>query len=268
RRVAGPAALSGATPGGRRPQLDDPPTAPAARHASAASQHLARPARVARRLRRGALCEAAAGRPAGGPARAGSRSRPRPGRRPAGRSPPGERPGGHRGVNLLGFQAPLVLLLLLLLPALAFGHHRRPRPALRVPRLPGRHAGSWRLHLPFYLRLAALALLILALARPRQGFTWEESTTQGIDIQIALDVSASMGAEDFQPDNRLQVAKSVVREFIAGRPADRIGLVLFAGSAVTLAPLTADRTMLDGLVDGVELHTLPDGTAVGVGLAT
>lgn len=165
--------------------------------------------------------------------------------------------------------SPAWLALLALLPVVAWRHHRRGAAgALTYSRLPARTAGSWRLHLPFYLRLAALALLVVALARPRLGYAWEESTTEGIDIQIALDVSGSMGAEDFQPRNRLTVAKEVVKEFIAGRTGDRIGLVVFSGAALTQAPLTTDRQMLRFLVDAVELGSLPRGTAVGVALAT
>jgi Ca-activated chloride channel family protein len=83
-----------------------------------------------------------------------------------------------------------------------------------------------------------------------------------------LDISGSMGAEDFQPNDRLSVAKQVVKEFIAGRPGDRIGLVVFSGGALTRAPLTTDREMLSMLVDSVQLNTLPDGTAIGVALAS
>lgn len=165
------------------------------------------------------------------------------------------------------FQDPVVLVGLLALPVLALLRHRRPPAALRYSRLPSGARGSWRLHLPFYLRLAALTLFLVALARPQLGFAWEESLTEGIDIEIALDISASMGAEDFRPENRLTVAKQVVREFIAGRSGDRIGLVVFAGSALTRAPLTTDQRMLDELVQAVELHELPDGTAIGVALA-
>lgn len=165
--------------------------------------------------------------------------------------------------------SPAWLALLALLPVLAWRHHRRGAAgALTYSRLPARTGGSWRLHLPFYLRLAALALLVVGLARPRLGYAWEESTTEGIDIQIALDVSGSMGAEDFQPRNRLTVAKEVVKQFIAGRTGDRIGLVVFSGAALTQAPLTTDRQMLRFLVDAVELGSLPRGTAVGVALAT
>ena len=95
----------------------------------------------------------------------------------------------------------------------------------------------------------------------------EESLTEGIDIQVVLDVSGSMAAEDFQPRNRLAVAKDVMREFVAKRRGDRIGIVIFAGSALTRSPLTSDHRMLRLLLDSIELHTLPDGTAIGMALA-
>ncbi|HEX4959198.1 MAG TPA: VWA domain-containing protein [Thermoanaerobaculia bacterium] len=170
--------------------------------------------------------------------------------------------------------SPWWLLLLLALPLLAWRHHRRRAlGALTYSRLPvgagrGLRRGAWRLHLPFYARLAALVCLALALARPQLGYAWEESLTQGIDIEIVLDVSGSMGAEDFQPKDRLSVAKQVVKEFVAGRPGDRIGMVVFSGAAMTRAPLTTDREMLGMLVDSVQLNTLPDGTAIGVALAS
>lgn len=165
-------------------------------------------------------------------------------------------------------QDPWLLLLLLALPLLAWRHHRRSAfGALTYSRLPAAAAGGVRLHLPFYARLAALALLVVALARPQLGFAWEESLTEGIDIAIVLDISGSMGAEDFQPKDRLTVAKMVVKNFIAGRPADRLALVAFSGAAVTRAPLTTDRRMLELVTDSLALNTLPDGTAIGVGLA-
>jgi Ca-activated chloride channel family protein len=171
---------------------------------------------------------------------------------------------------------PVWLLLLLALPLLAWAHHRRSSlGALTYSRLPagpgksGRRArGAWRLHLPFYARLLAFACLVLALARPQLGYAWEESLTEGIDVQVVLDVSGSMGAEDFKPKDRLTVAKQVVREFVAGRPGDRLGLTIFSGAAMTRAPLTTDRDMLGLIVDSVELNTLPDGTAIGVALAS
>lgn len=168
------------------------------------------------------------------------------------------------------FQDSWILLLLLLLPVLAFlRHRRRAYGALTYSGL-GRSGGGhkWRLHLPFYCRLLALALLIVAAARPQLGFAREENLTEGIDIQLVLDISGSMAAEDFQPRNRLEVAKDVLREFIARRQGDRVGLVVFAGQALTKAPLTSDHDMLRLLVDSVELFTLPDGTAIGQALAS
>jgi Ca-activated chloride channel family protein len=164
---------------------------------------------------------------------------------------------------------PWWLFGLLVLPIFAWLHHRSKHlPALTFSRLPETVSGIWRYHLVFYVRLAALACLIVALARPQLGLAWEESLTEGIDIEIVLDISGSMGAEDFQPRNRLEVAKSVVIDFIGRRPADRIGLVAFSGTALTRAPLTTDREMLRFLVDSLELNTLPDGTAIGVALAS
>lgn len=166
--------------------------------------------------------------------------------------------------------SPAWLLLLAALPLVAWRHHRRQAlGALTYSQLPESAVrGRWRLHLPFYARLLALACLVVALARPQLGYAWEESLTEGIDIQIILDISGSMGAEDFKPKNRLTVAKHVVREFVAGRTGDRIGLVVFAGGAMTRAPLTTDRQMLGTLIDAVELNTVPDGTAIGVALAS
>ncbi|HRS36686.1 MAG TPA: VWA domain-containing protein [Thermoanaerobaculia bacterium] len=167
------------------------------------------------------------------------------------------------------FASPFWLLGLALLPFLGWWHHRRPRHgALLVSRLPAPAAGRWRLHLPFYLKLAALAALFLALARPQAGYSWEESLTEGIDIQLVLDISGSMAAEDFQPDNRLGVAKRVLRDFVARRPADRLGLTVFGGTAMTRAPLTTDRRLLDELIAAVDFNDVADGTAIGVALAS
>jgi Ca-activated chloride channel homolog len=165
------------------------------------------------------------------------------------------------------FHDPIWLWLLLLVPLLLWWHARRGTAALNFSRLPHGAGGAWRLHVPFALRCLALTLLVLALARPQQGYSWEESLTEGIDIQVALDISGSMGAEDFQPKNRLEVAKRVVDDFIDLRPADRIGLTVFSGAALTRSPLTTDRQMLHFLVDAVELNSLPDGTAIGLALA-
>jgi Ca-activated chloride channel family protein len=167
------------------------------------------------------------------------------------------------------FSDPLWLLLIAALPLLAARRHRRASlGALAVSRLPDRTGAAWRLQIGFYLRWLAFATAVIALARPQLGYTWEQSTTEGIDIQIALDVSGSMAAKDFQPRNRLEVAKRIVRDFVGGRTVDRIGLTTFAGSALTRAPLTSDRRMLDELVAALEPTLTPDGTAIGVALAS
>ena len=168
--------------------------------------------------------------------------------------------------------SPSWLWLLAAIPALLLWQMRRTPTALTYSRLPraagnGRISGRWRARWPFYARVVAFALIVVALARPQWGYAWEEAKTEGIDIEIALDVSGSMAAEDFLPKNRLEVAKSVMKEFVAGRPADRVGLVAFAGAAVTRAPLTNDQRMLATLIDDLAMHTLPEGTAIGMGLA-
>lgn len=165
-------------------------------------------------------------------------------------------------------QDPWALALLALLPLLAWRRHRRRASgALTYGSLPHRVRGLWRAYLPFSLRLLALALLVVAAARPQLGRAVEENLTEGIDIQVVLDVSGSMAAEDFQPHNRLTVAKEVMKEFVARRQGDRIGVVVFAGSSLTKAPLTTDLQMLRTLIDSVALNTLPDGTAIGLALA-
>ncbi len=171
-------------------------------------------------------------------------------------------------IDQLNLQDPWFLLLWLILPVIAWlRHRRRAYGALTYSSLPRGAGGAWRLHLPFYFRLLALGLLIGALARPQLGFAREENLTEGIDIQIVLDISGSMAAEDFQPRNRLAVAKDVMKEFVSKRLGDRVGIVVFAGSALTKAPLTTDHQMLNLLLESIELHTLPDGTAIGMALA-
>ncbi|HVO11767.1 MAG TPA: VWA domain-containing protein [Vicinamibacteria bacterium] len=118
--------------------------------------------------------------------------------------------------------------------------------------------------------LAALGIVAgaVALARPQHGLLHEDVTTQGVDIVVALDVSGSMAAEDFQPRNRIEVAKGVVAEFIERRLSDRVGLVIFAARALTKAPPTTDKGVLLRQLEDVRLGTLPDGTAIGSGIAT
>jgi Ca-activated chloride channel family protein len=114
----------------------------------------------------------------------------------------------------------------------------------------------------------ALTLALVALARPQQGLSLSETETHGVDIMLAIDMSPSMSAQDFQPLNRLTVAKATAREFIRRRPHDRIGLTGFAATAFTQCPLTLDHDALIELLDGLDFGLAEDGTAIGMGLAT
>jgi len=121
-------------------------------------------------------------------------------------------------------------------------------------------------HAAFILQLAVLSLIIACLARPQSSNSWQNQTVEGIDIMIALDMSSSMLARDFQPD-RLGAAKSVAIEFVSGRMFDRIGLVVFSAESFTQCPLTTDRAVLINLFNNLEPGLLEDGTAIGLGLA-
>jgi Ca-activated chloride channel family protein len=118
--------------------------------------------------------------------------------------------------------------------------------------------------------LAAVALVPLAvsMARPQEVLSRTLERAEGIDMVIALDVSDSMAALDFQPSDRLGVAKEVIASFLANRPDDRFGLVVFAGAAVTVCPLTLDHDVATRILSDIELRTLPGGTAIGMGLGT
>ncbi|WP_420463283.1 vWA domain-containing protein [Candidatus Palauibacter sp.] len=173
------------------------------------------------------------------------------------------------------FEDPALLLLLLLVPALAYRHLAkggRKAGALRFPDLALlRRAGAERTgrarHAPLALRLLALAALIVAFARPQSASTVENVSTEGIDIVMVLDISSSMLAQDLTPD-RLEAAKEVAAEFVARRRNDRIGLVVFAGQAFTQAPLTIDHPAVSSVMAELEVGMVEDGTAIGLGLAT
>lgn len=122
------------------------------------------------------------------------------------------------------------------------------------------------MHLPFILRMLAISLIIIAIARPQSSNSWSTEKTEGIDIMIALDISGSMMAEDFKP-NRLEASKSVANEFILARRNDNIGLVLFAAKSFTQCPLTTDHAVLVNLFNSIEYGMIEDGTAIGLGLA-
>ena len=122
-------------------------------------------------------------------------------------------------------------------------------------------------HLPYLLKIIASVLLIFAIARPQSSSNWEESTTEGIDIVLAMDVSGSMLALDLKPD-RLEASKNVAIDFISKRKNDRVGLVIFAGESFTQCPLTTDHNVLINLFKDVKSGIVDDGTAIGMGLAT
>lgn len=174
------------------------------------------------------------------------------------------------------FEYPKLLwLLLLLVPLVAIYLYRELkglRPYLIVSTLtPWQYKGGGvkkvMRHLPFLLRTIALAAIIIAIARPRSSSNFETVDTEGIDIVLALDVSTSMLARDFTPD-RIGAAKDIAIQFIAERPSDRIGVVVFAGESYTQSPLTTDRATLINLIKEIECGIIDDGTAIGNGLAT
>jgi Ca-activated chloride channel family protein len=172
---------------------------------------------------------------------------------------------------------PWVLLLLLLLPLLLRRMRARRQAPLRFPVVSALTAGAhgrrtrWQ-WLPPAMRALAFAALVLALARPQIGKSATRVTTEGIDIVLAVDVSGSMLAEDFEVDgkrvNRLDAVKSVVAGFLEKRPGDRVGLVLFAGRPYTQCPLTLDHGWLLQNLDRAEIGMIEDGTAIGSALAT
>ena len=122
-------------------------------------------------------------------------------------------------------------------------------------------------HLPALLRIAALCLIVVCIARPRSSSQTEKVDTEGIDIMLAMDVSTSMLARDFKPD-RINAAKDIAIEFISQRPSDRMGIVVFAGESYTQCPLTTDRSTLINLMKELQTGLIEDGTAIGNGLAT
>jgi len=169
------------------------------------------------------------------------------------------------------FARPWFLLLLLLIPLWLWWRARRPPPRVSIAdgEIPRRAMGrTWPSRLPLWCRIAAATALLLAAAGPR--FPGDRTTIkrQGISIVIAIDVSSSMLAEDFAPSNRLEVAKRQAIGFVRGRQADRIGLVAFAGEALTQVPVTLDYPVLERSILDLRIGTLEDGTAIGSGLAT
>ena len=173
------------------------------------------------------------------------------------------------------FVNPHILWLLTILVPMAAYYIYRSRQggaAIRVSTIEGvrrapRTLRYWLRHVPFVLRCVAVALVIVALARPQSAEHHSKSNAEGIDIVMAIDVSTSMLARDFKPD-RITAAKEVAASFIADRPTDRIGLVVFAGESLTQSPLTTDQSTLQTLLARIRSGIIEDGTAIGNGLAT
>ena len=174
------------------------------------------------------------------------------------------------------FHDPWLLLLLLLLPAwLLWERRQERRGGLKFSSVAGAPASLWGSVGPkllMALRGLTLSLFVVGLARPQIGRSESRLKTEGIDIVLAVDVSGSMLAMDFKvndkPVDRISVVKQVVKEFIAARPNDRIGMVAFAGRAYVASPLTLDHDWLECNLDRIKVGLIEDGTALGSGLGT
>lgn len=173
------------------------------------------------------------------------------------------------------FANPEMLYLLLLLPVAIVWYWFKDgdtRPRLQISsydafKLAGKSFKNYFRHVQFVLKVVAFSLLIVALARPQSTSTRQNVNIEGIDIMLAMDISGSMLAEDFKP-NRIEASKEVARDFILGRPSDRIGLVVFSGESFTQCPLTTDHAVLINLLSEIKSGMIEDGTAIGDGLGT
>jgi Ca-activated chloride channel family protein len=171
---------------------------------------------------------------------------------------------------MIEFARPALLALLLLVPAWLWWRRRRATAqpvsdAAIAQRAAGR---SWWAEIPVALRVLAFACWVVAAAGPRLGSARVELRGEGIAIVLAIDVSSSMLAEDFTPMNRLEVAKRQALAFVRNRRTDRLGVVIFAGEALTLVPLTLDYAVVERAIQGIRIGMIEDGTAIGTGLAT
>jgi Ca-activated chloride channel family protein len=174
--------------------------------------------------------------------------------------------------GMIQFASAWALPLLLVLPAWWLWRRRRQRPAIIFSRAAvlakGPRAGRGITRALFALRNLVLLGAVLALARPRSGARVEDVTSEGINIVIAFDISSSMLAQDFQPQNRLEVAREKVRQFVTMRRSDRIGIVAFSGEALTQVPLTTDYPVVTAAINNLQPGQLEDGTAIGTAIAT
>ena len=175
-------------------------------------------------------------------------------------------------LDVIQFASAWALPLLLALPAWWWWRRRRHSPAIVFSRVAalakGPRAGRGITRALFLLRNLVLFGGIIALARPRSGARAEDVTSEGINIVIAFDISSSMLAQDFQPQNRLEVAREKVRQFVGMRRSDRIGIVAFSGEALTQVPLTTDYPVVTTAINNLQPGQLEDGTAIGTAIAT
>ncbi len=173
------------------------------------------------------------------------------------------------------YAEPLFLWLLVLIPGMIAFYVLRQQKTSASLHMPGLEPFSktqrtfrhYLRHILFAFRTIAIAFLIIVLARPQKTDKFQNVTSEGIDIMLALDISGSMLARDFKPD-RLEASKNVATEFISGRPYDRLGLVVFSGESFTQCPLTTDHAVLINLMREIQSGMIEDGTAIGNGLAT
>ncbi len=178
-------------------------------------------------------------------------------------------------MKVITFEQPFFLYLLLLIPAIIAFYifkQQSTNASLTMPGLePFANTGNtfrhYLRHILFAFRTIAIGLIIIVVARPQATDKFQDTSTEGIDIILALDISGSMLARDFRPD-RLEASKNVATEFISGRPYDRMGLVVFSGESFTQCPLTTDHAVLINLLREIKSGMIEDGTAIGMGLAT
>jgi Ca-activated chloride channel family protein len=178
-------------------------------------------------------------------------------------------------MNQIEFAYPAFFYLLIVVPLMIAWYIWRGKRNTAPLKISGfenidDHTGSFRIwfrHLLFAMRITAVVLLIVVLARPQSSNQWETVTSEGVDIVMCMDVSGSMRAMDFRP-NRLEAAKDVGIGFVNGRQDDRFGLVVFSGESFTQCPLTTDRAVVTNFLKEIDFGIIEDGTAIGMGLAT
>jgi len=177
-------------------------------------------------------------------------------------------------MNNIEFHNPEYLFLLILIPILIAWYVWKRKKYFATLQISSVAAFSnmkptfkvWARHILFIIRMLALILLIIVMARPQSSNSWKNISTKGIDIILDMDISGSMLAQDFKP-NRLEAAKEVAIKFINGRPNDRVGLVVFSGESFTQCPLTTDHASVINLMKDIKSGMIEDGTAIGEGLA-